>query len=63
MIYNVYHKAMQKTQLLPIRVDPETRRMAVETAESLGLSVSAYIRMLIRLDNKRENSVKIRREE
>jgi antitoxin component of RelBE/YafQ-DinJ toxin-antitoxin module len=52
---------MQKTALLPIRVDPETRRLATEKAESLGLSVSAYIRMLIRLDNREEGSETRRR--
>jgi antitoxin component of RelBE/YafQ-DinJ toxin-antitoxin module len=54
---------MKKTELLPIRVDPETRRMAVEKAEALGLSMSAYLRMLVRLDNKRENDEAKRREE
>lgn len=54
---------MKKTELLPIRVDPETRRMAAEMAEALGISVSAYIRMLIRLDSKRENADTKRREE
>lgn len=54
---------MKKTELLPIRVDPETRRMAVEMSEALGISVAAYIRMLIRLDNKRESTDTKRREE
>jgi len=43
---------MQKTEMLPIRVDAETKRMAATKAETLGLSISAYVRMLIRLDNQ-----------
>ncbi|GAB6270526.1 MAG: hypothetical protein STSR0003_03660 [Smithella sp.] len=54
---------MKKTELLPIRVDPETRRMAVEKSEALGISISAYIRMLIRLDNQRASAEAKRREE
>jgi antitoxin component of RelBE/YafQ-DinJ toxin-antitoxin module len=54
---------MKKTELLPIRVDPETKRMAHEMAEALGISISAYIRMLIRLDNKRESAETKRQEE
>ena len=53
---------MKKTELLPIRVDPETRRMAVEKSEALGISISAYIRMLIRLDNQRASAEAKRRE-
>ncbi|HRR41527.1 MAG TPA: hypothetical protein P5244_09885 [Syntrophales bacterium] len=45
---------MQKTESLPIRIDPDTKRMAAAKAEKLGLSIAAYIRMLIRLDNQRE---------
>lgn len=43
---------MKKTLLLAVRMDPETKRMAEEKAESLGLSISAYVRMLIRQDNR-----------
>lgn len=43
---------MQKTEKLLIRLDPETRRIAEEAAEELGLSIAAYIRMLIRQDNR-----------
>ena len=62
MQYNVYRYAMKKTESLPLRVDPETRRMAFEKAEMLGISVAAYIRMLIRLDNKRETADRKRKE-
>jgi antitoxin component of RelBE/YafQ-DinJ toxin-antitoxin module len=54
---------MQKTEALPIRVDPETKRMAAAKAEMLGISVAAYIRMLIRLDNQRDTAdTRLRRE-
>ncbi len=43
---------MKKTLLLAVRTDPETKSMAEDKAESLGLSVSAYVRMLIRQDNR-----------
>jgi antitoxin component of RelBE/YafQ-DinJ toxin-antitoxin module len=43
---------MKKTLLLAVRTDPETKRMAEDKAESLGLSISAYVRMLIRQDNR-----------
>jgi antitoxin component of RelBE/YafQ-DinJ toxin-antitoxin module len=53
---------MRNTEALPVRVDPETKRMAAEKAESLGISVSAYVRMLIRLDNREAGEPKRPRE-
>lgn len=54
----MYHIAMQMTESLLIRVDPKTKRLATEKADALGISVSAYVRMLIRLDNQRVNKAK-----
>jgi antitoxin component of RelBE/YafQ-DinJ toxin-antitoxin module len=53
---------MKKLEQLLIRFDPETKSMAAEKAESLGLSVSAYILMLIRLDSRRTGEIDTRKE-
>lgn len=52
---------MKKTESFLVRFDPETKQLADKKAESLGLSVSAYIRMLVRLDNKPEQDEPRRR--
>ena len=58
-----YHTAMKMGRNMMLRIDPETKDMAVRKAERLGLgSVSAYIRMLIRLDNQRASAEAKRRE-
>ncbi len=52
---------MNKTSLLVVRLDPETKDMAARKAEVLGLSVSAYVRMLVRTDNLPRDARKSRR--
>lgn len=43
-----------KTELVQLRIDTVTKEQATKKAESLGLSLSGYIRMLIKLDTKED---------
>lgn len=42
-----------KTEYLHIRITEEEKKKATEKAESLGLSLSSYMRMLINIDTKK----------
>lgn len=41
---------MKKEQLIPIRINLALKERAIQKAESLGLSLSSYVRFLISKD-------------
>lgn len=53
-MYNYNMEKATKQKVLPVRLTEREYKVASERAEALGLSISAYIRLLINQDRERQ---------